>query len=440
MAAPMRLAAPVIKTTFPSSVVGDDIGDPCSDSRYKDSILKDSEVHMQDQQHLSLPQADAESAAHSTLVAEYIRRKIGESGGQISFAEYMHHALYAPGLGYYSAGTTKFGEAGDFITAPEVSAIFGGVLARQCAGVLAEVDSPSILEFGAGSGKLAADILVMLAELGALPQGGYQILEVSADLRERQESYLKGAIPELVDNVTWLDRLPGEHAGVIIANEVLDALPVERFICRGNDIAQLCVGVEHDEFILRERNAPDNLTAAVRAIEAELGKTLPDGFASEVCLAASPWVGDMARILTEGVALLFDYGVSRREYYAAERSGGWLRCHFRHHAHDNPLILPGIQDLTSWVDFSAVAEAAVDAGLNIAGFVSQAQFLIGSGLDQLLEDFLEMPIDAQLKLSAQVKLLTLPGEMGENFKCLGLSRGALTKPAAFGLADRTTSL
>jgi SAM-dependent MidA family methyltransferase len=395
---------------------------------------------MQHQQHLSLPPPDAESAAHSMRMAEYIRHKIGEAGGQISFAEYMQAALYAPGLGYYSAGTTKFGEAGDFITAPEVSPVFGGVFARQCAGVFADIESPSILEFGAGSGKLAADILSTLAELGALPQGGYQILEVSADLRERQESHLRSKVPELADCVTWLDRLPAEHSGVIVANEVLDALPVERFIRRKDGIAQLCVGIEDDVFVLRERDAPDNLIAAVSAIEAELGAQLADGFASEVCLAAPQWVGDIARILNQGIAFLFDYGVSRREYYAAERSGGWLRCHYRHHAHDDPLILPGIQDLTSWVDFSAVAEAAVDAGLDVAGFVTQAQFLIGGGLDQQIADFSKLPIDAQLKLSAQVKLLTLPAEMGENFKCLGLSRGELAQPAAFGLADRTTSL
>ena len=418
----------------------DAIEDPCSDSRYKGNILKDSEDQMQHQQHLSLPQPDAKSATHSTRVAEFIRHKIDESGGLISFAEYMHHALYAPGLGYYSAGTTKFGAAGDFVTAPETSSIFGQVLARQCAAALAGVDSPSILEFGAGSGKLAVDILRMLAELDALPERGYRILEVSADLRQRQELLLRQEIPEFMDKVTWLDELPVEFSGVIIANEVLDALPVERFVRRNREVVQICVAVDGESFVLRERQASQSLATAVAAIEAELGRTLADGFESEVCLAAPHWVGDIARILRKGMVFLFDYGVSRREYYAGERSGGWLRCHFRHHAHNDPLILPGIQDLTSWVDFSLVAGAAVDGGLDVAGFVSQAQFLIGGGLHEQLADFAELPIDTQLKLSAQVKLLTLPGEMGENFKCLGLSRGALTQPAAFRLADRTASL
>ncbi|MDH3430089.1 MAG: SAM-dependent methyltransferase [Gammaproteobacteria bacterium] len=395
---------------------------------------------MQHGQHLALPKPDAQSAAHSVRVAESLREKIAGSGGQISFAEYMHHVLYAPGLGYYSAGTTKFGEAGDFVTAPEISPVFGQVLARQCVEVLDQVESASILEVGAGSGRLAVDILSTLAKLDALPRSGYQILEVSADLRERQEALLHRELPQLMDRVAWLQRLPDVHDGVVVANEVLDALPVERFIRRGNGISQLCVALDNDVFVLRERDAPENLVAAVSAIEAELGKQLPDGFSSEVCLAATQWIRDLAPVLRIGVAFLFDYGVSRREYYAAERSGGWLRCHFRHHVHEDPLILPGIQDLTAWVDFSAVAQAAVAGGLEIAGYVNQAQFLIGAGLDQQLADFAELPIDAQLKLSGQIKLLTLPTEMGENFKCLGLSKGTVTQPSAFSLADRTTSL
>jgi len=394
---------------------------------------------MQHEQLLNLPQPDAASAAHSACVAEFIRQKIAAAGGQISFAEYMHHALYAPGLGYYNAGTTKFGEAGDFVTAPEVSPVFGRVLARQCAAVIADADSPSILELGAGSGRLAADILHKLAELDSLPES-YRILEVSADLQERQESVLRKEIPEFMDQVQWLGQLPDDQSGVIIANEVLDALPVERFIRREEGVAQLCVAVDDRSFVLRERDAPDNLVAAVAAIEKDLGQRLPAGFASEVCMAAPQWVGDLAGILREGVVFLFDYGVSRREYYAAERSGGWLRCHFRHHAHNDPLILPGIQDLTSWVDFTAIAEAGVGGGLDVAGFVTQAQFLMGGGLDRELADFSDLPIDAQLKLSGQVKLLTLPGEMGENFKCLGLSRGEVARPHSFGFANRTALL
>ena len=394
---------------------------------------------MQQQQNLSLPVPDAESEAHCAAVAEHIRQKIAGAGGQISFAEYMHLALYAPGLGYYSAGTTKFGEAGDFVTAPEVSPVFGRVLARQCAAVLAQVDDPSMLEFGAGSGRLAVDILRKLVELDALPDN-YLILEVSADLRERQASLLRKEIPELLDRVIWIERLPGEFAGVIVANEVLDALPVERFVRKADGIAQLCVTVEAGNFVAAEREAPGHLAAAVAAIEKDLQQALPPGYVSEVCTAAPQWIESVAGALRHGMVLLFDYGVSRREYYAEERADGWLRCHFRHHAHEDPFILPGIQDLTAWVDFSAVAGAAVDCGLDVAGFTPQAQFLIGGGLDQELAEFSELPVAAQLELSGQVKLLTLPGEMGENFKCLGLSRGPVTRPGAFDLADRTAFL
>ena len=395
---------------------------------------------MQQPQTLSLPEPNAESAMHCERVAEFIRGRIRDTGGQISFAEYMHHCLYAPGLGYYTAGSAKFGGAGDFVTAPEISSLFGTILARQCAEVLEQLESPSILEIGAGSGKLAVDILKALAESGTLPEKGYKILDVSADLRNRQESFLRREVPELLNNIEWLDALPEEFSGVVIANEVLDALPVERFVRREQGIAQVCVATDGDGFGLVEREAPGMLAAAVEKIEAFIGQALPNGYASEVCVAAPQWTADVCGSLRDGAAFLFDYGTSRREYYAADRSGGWLRCHFRHHAHDNPLILQGIQDLTSWVDFTAIAEAAVDNGLDITGFVPQAQFLIGGGLDKYLADFAELPTDAQLKLSAEIKLLTLPAEMGENFKCLGLSRGNLQPPSAFEFGDRTTTL
>jgi SAM-dependent MidA family methyltransferase len=410
-----------------------DIEQPDLDSRYKERI-------MHHPQSLALPEADPAGLAHSEAVAAYICDRIAEAGGNISFAEYMQHCLYAPGLGYYAAGATKFGQAGDFVTAPEVSALFGRLLAGQCRDVLAQLDSPAILEIGAGTGKLAADILETLAAAAALPAGGYHILEVSPDLQQRQQALLADRVPEVVESVTWLDTLPDGFTGVVIANELLDALPVERFVRRGDKIRQIAVTAAGDGFRLAERDAPDVLTRAVEHIEETRGGPLPDGYASEVCLAVAPWIADLAIRLAEGVALLFDYGVGRREYYSNDRSGGWLRCHFRHHAHDDPLVLPGIQDLTSWVDFTAVAEAAVDNGLEIAGFTNQAQFLLGAGLDDCLANFQEMQTDAQLRLSAEIKLLTLPTEMGENFKCLGLMRGALEPPAAFGRADRTATL
>ena len=221
---------------------------------------------------------------------------------------------------------------------------------------------------------------------------------------------------------------------------MLDALPVERF-CRAKDgVRQVRVAIRGEGFDTVEEPAPDILAAAVADIESTLGRRLPAGFVSEICLAAPPWIGELSATLEQGVVLLFDYGVSRREYYAPDRSGGWLRCHFRHHVHGNPLILPGVQDLTAWVDFTAVAGAAVDCGLKLCGYLPQASFLINAGLDAELAEFANLPPASQLELSGQVKLLTLPGEMGENVKCLGLGRGVSENLRGFSQADRTHTL
>ena len=351
----------------------------------------------------------------------------------------MQHALYAPGLGYYAAGSTKFGAAGDFITAPEVSSVFGGVVARQCAEVLDQTDGGEILEYGAGSGKLAADVLTALRRMDALPSA-YNILEVSADLRQRQEVRLRECVPDLVERVNWLDSPPAASCGVILANEVLDALPVERFVRRDTGVMQQCVAEGQEGFEFVETAASVRLASAVATIEGEVGVQFPDGFVSEVCLAVPDWIAGLSSALDEGVVLLFDYGVSRREYYSAERSDGWLRCHFRHHAHNDPLVLPGIQDLTAWVDFTAVAEAAVAAGFDIAGYSAQAQFLMAGGLNAEMQGFADLSLEKQLELSRQVKTLTLPGEMGEHFKCMALQKGTIAPPSGFSLADRTHTL
>ncbi|MDJ0750836.1 MAG: SAM-dependent methyltransferase [Woeseiaceae bacterium] len=387
----------------------------------------------------SLPRPDEAGHSHSERVAAHIRERIEAAGGRIGFAEFMHHALYAPGLGYYVAGAAKFGQAGDFITAPEVSGVFGAVVARQCAETIGELGYGGILEIGAGSGKLAADMLEAFESLGALPEV-YQILEVSADLRERQRDLLTERIPHLVDRVEWLSGMPESHRGVIVANELLDALPVERFVRRDDGIARQCVRIADGGFTWDEEPAGDNLTRAVTSIEMDLGRVLPDGFTSEVSLASTNWVSDVAASLEEGLVLLFDYGVTRREYYAEDRAEGWLRCHYRHHAHNDPFVLAGIQDITSWVDFTGVAESADAAGLDVAGFSAQAQFLIAGGLDAAMADFENLSLEHQLELSQQVKTLTLPGEMGENFKCLALRRGDMPAPSGFALADRTHTL
>ena len=387
----------------------------------------------------SLPKPDALSAAHCERVAEFIRQQIETCGGSVSFAEFMQLALYARGLGYYAAGSTKFGEAGDFVTAPEVSRVFGFVVARQCAEVLEQIDEAAVFEFGAGSGKLAADVLSRLDTLDALP-AAYRILEVSADLRERQESYLREHVPDLVHLVSWVEEPPVGHKGVILANEVLDALPVERFVRRDAGILQQRVTATTGGFEFTEAPAPALLESTVLELEADLGVTLPDGYRSEICLAVPDWIAQLEAGLADGIAFLFDYGVSRREYYTAERTDGWLRCHFRHHAHNDPLILPGIQDLTTWVDFTRVASAAASVGFEIAGYSAQAHCLMAGGLDAEMRDFAVLPLEAQLELSQQIKTLTLPGEMGEHFKCMALRKGTCRTPSAFNLADRTHTL
>ena len=394
---------------------------------------------MQHDYAFSLPQPDAVSAAHSARCADYIRARILDAGGSISFAEFMHYALYTPGLGYYAAGARKFGADGDFVTAPEISPLFGRVIAKQCAAALQESGEPLVLEFGAGSGRLALDMLRALRELDALP-AEYRILEVSADLRERQQRLLHKELPELADRIVWLDRMPALHRGIVLANEVLDALPVERFMRRKNGICQLRVGDEAGEFVFVDEPAPEVLAHAVEAIERDIGRQLPDNYISEVSLAAPAWLGDVAQMLGSGLVLLFDYGVSRREYYAPDRNEGWLRCHYRHRSHSDPLILPGIQDLTAWVDFTAIAAAAADNGLDVLGYVSQSQFLLGGGIEAELHDFAGMPLESQLQTAAQIKMLTLPGEMGENVKCMCLARGDIARPAAFESADRTHTL
>jgi SAM-dependent MidA family methyltransferase len=383
----------------------------------------------------ALPRPDADSERHSSAVAAHIAERIRAAGGSVSFAEFMQEALYAPRLGYYSAGAAKFGAGGDFVTAPEISPLFGRVVAHQAAPVLAALGGGDILEPGAGSGALAISILGKLEELRCLPER-YLILEVSADLAERQRRLVAEKLPTLVDRVHWIAGLPTDFRGVVVANEVLDALPVERFGMAGRRVMQLRVGAADGGFAWRQAPAPTLLEEAVRDVESVIGRKLEDGFESELSLGLGGWIGDLAASLDEALVLLVDYGVSRREYYAADRRTGWLRCHFRHHVHDDPLILPGIQDLTAWVDFTAVAEAATAAGLRVAGYLTQAHWLLGGGLEAELQAFAELPVAEQIRLSGQVKLLTLPGEMGENFKCLALGTGAVEAPAVFSAADR----
>lgn len=378
--------------------------------------------------HPDLPQPGEHESQVSEELAETIRAEIDNANGSISFARFMDLALHAPGLGYYAAGAHKLGAEGDFVTAPELGSLFARCLAHQCAQVLSET-AGDILEFGPGSGALAAALLPELERLDALPQR-YLLLETSADLRARQQQRLAGAPPHLRDRIQWLDELPDGFQGVMIANEVLDAMPVEIFRTGESGISQRRVRRSGNGFDWQDEPASPELVRRVEALD------LPPAYVSEINFAAEAWIHSIAAILNRGVVLLVDYGFPRHEYYHPQRHEGTLMCHYRHRAHDNPLILVGLQDITAHVDFTAMAQAAVDSGLDVLGYTSQAAFLLGSGLDELLAR--SDPEDARthITLAAEAKRLTLPSEMGELFKVLALGRGVDTPLRGFAVDDR----
>jgi SAM-dependent MidA family methyltransferase len=391
-------------------------------------------------QHPSaLPELTPAQSAHSARLVDRIHDVIDAQAGWISFERFMEMALYEPGLGYYSAGASKLGAGGDFITAPEVSSLFSRCLATQCAQILQHVSGGAILEFGAGSGVMAADLLNELGAQGAAPER-YFILEVSADLRERQQALLRERAPAHAARVEWLERLPEEFRGVVLANEVLDALPVQRFRIRGDQVTSLGVTWQLGRLDWSETHADAELEGAVRRIEANVGERMPDGYTSEINLRLAPWIASVAAALREGVALFIDYGLPQRQYYRSARREGTLLCHFRHRFHDDPLINVGVQDIGAWVDFTAVAEAASAAGLKVAGFATQAHFLIGNGLEQLLAPIASNEIASRVQLARQAMLLTLPGEMGERFKVIGLTRNFEQPLRGFAVRDLAATL
>ena len=378
-----------------------------------------------------LPPPAPDALAHSRRVVEHIRAAIREAGGAVPFSRYMDLALYAPGLGYYSAGARKFGAAGDFITAPELSPLFSRCLARQCAEVLADVEQGSILELGAGSGVMAADILLELQCLDRLP-AEYLILEVSAELRERQRQTLAAQATALASRVRWLEALPDKFAGVILGNEVLDALPVERFRKSASGHQEYCVKQEGEGFAWGLRPAGEQLSAILSAFETTLPAPLANGYTSEICLGLMPLVSSLAALLERGALLLMDYGYPRSAYYHRERSMGTLLCHYRQRAHEDPFLYPGLQDITAHVDFTAVAEAGTSSGLELAGYTTQAHFLMALGIAGLA--------GMDMRAVQQVKLLTLPEEVGENFKAIGFAKGLNIPLSGFTLRDLSHSL
>jgi SAM-dependent MidA family methyltransferase len=385
----------------------------------------------------SIARLSQDERQHSQAVAEMIRARIAASGGWLAFDAFMELALYAPGLGYYSAGAVKLGARGDFVTAPETSPLFGECLARQCAQVLTATGGGSILEFGAGSGALAASLLETLASLGALPEE-YAILEVSADLAERQRARLQRLPEALQRRVRFLSRLP-EHPlrGVVIANEVLDALPCERFVVRDRGVRALGVACDaNGTFVERETEASERLVRLAQPLVDEF--RLAEGYRSEVSSRLKPWVATAGECLQQGVMLLVDYGLPRAQLYHPQRREGTLRCHFRHQAHEDPLILVGLQDISSWVDFTRVADAGAAAGLSLVGFTTQAGFLIGTGIDELLSAAPDEK--TRLQRTGEAARLLLPGEMGEAFKVMALGRELNEPLVGFTFQDLAPSL
>jgi SAM-dependent MidA family methyltransferase len=390
-----------------------------------------------------LPPPSADAIAHSDRLCACIEQEILHHGGFISFARYMELALYAPGLGYYSAGSTKFGAAGDFVTAPEISALFGQTVAAQLAD-LVSAGTPDVLELGAGSGRLACDLLLELESLGNLP-ARYLILEPSSELRARQRQMLATRAPGVAGRVHWLDALPGHFCGTIFANEVLDALPVNLVVWHGG--ADGCIlerGVTRSSphrFAWEDRPAAGAVLEAARVIEGTIGE-LPSGcdYVSEINLAAPALAASLADSLQRGGMLMIDYGFPRREYYHPQRGMGTLMCHYRHRAHGDPFFLPGLQDITAHVDFSAVADAAAAAGLACLGYATQAQFLIDCGITEVLARVSPDDPGRYLPLASSAQTLLSPSEMGELFKVIAFGKGVDRTLRGFASGDQRARL
>jgi SAM-dependent MidA family methyltransferase len=378
-----------------------------------------------------LPTLSPDEQAHADAVRRALERKIGAAGGWISFFDFMQFALYAPGLGYYSAGTQKFGASGDFLTAPELHPIFARCLARQLAQVFELTGGREITEFGAGSGRLAVDLVRALAELGLEPSR-YSIVDVSADLRARQRELVHDVLGSRAGCIDWVDGIPSEPIrGVVIANELLDALPVERFRIVNGAAEQLGVSVAGDSLSIAARAASPAFAAQVST----LGVMGEDGYVSEFCPLLAGWIASVAPLIASGVLFVLDYGLPRTHYYHPERRQGTLLCHFRHRAHADPLTRIGLQDITAWVDFTALAEAGDAAALDVLGYTTQAHFLLGAGMSEEIERLAGQPVHERDAATRAASRLLLPGEMGEAFKVMALGRGVSEPLAGFTVRD-----
>lgn len=390
---------------------------------------------------MSLPQPEPEALACSAMLKQRIAEEIAAAGGWIAFARFMELALYTPGMGYYSGGAQKFGGAGDFVTAPEISSAFSATLAAQVVQILAH-SAPQMIEVGAGSGRLAADLLLELERRDALPDR-YGILDLSGELRARQRETLLQRAPHLLDRVAWLDRLPESFDGLVLANEVLDAMPVHLVVWGSDDdadrsISERGVGWQDQAFVWRDRPAQGRVLERAQTLAAEY--PLSGGYLSEICLAAADWTRAWAGIIGQGALLLIDYGFPRHEYYHAQRHTGTLMCHYRHHAHGEPFFLPGLQDITAHVDFTTIVDAGYDAGLEFLGYTTQANFLLNCGLDAVLA---RVPAEERVRYLRQaqaVQKLISPAEMGELFKVVALGKRLGSPLIGFAQGNRNATL
>ncbi len=381
-----------------------------------------------------LPVPDKDALEQSRRLTDLLLNEIDANNGQIGFDRFMEMALYQPGLGYYSAGARKFGRDGDFTTAPETSPLFSICIARQCEQVFNQTGSAVVLELGAGTGIMACDILAELRRRNALP-AQYLILETSADLRQRQQQLLQQRHADIYDRLVWLDTLPGKPLdGVIVANEVLDAIPVHRFSMLNYNAYELLVGRDENSFVWQQSSS-EFMPEQMQQYLGGLLQDLPDGYVSEFNALLPPFIEALSVSLGTGAILLIDYGYPRREYYHPQRTDGTLACYYRHRRHDNPFLYTGLQDITASVDFALVAESAHAYGLDIHGYTTQAGFLVACGLEKIITELSAGDDKAFLRYTQQAGKLILPGEMGETFKVMILGRNVQAPLIGSGFAS-----
>ena len=380
-----------------------------------------------------LPTPDDASLNHSSIVLEELTKKIKSNEGWINFSDFMQFILYEPGLGYYSSGTRKLGVGGDFITAPEVSNLFGRCLANCIIKILQSCPKQMILEIGGGSGQLAFDILTQLDNRGFVPDQ-YYILEISADFKDRQQKLLQKLPSNLLEKVIWLDSLPKNLiTGVILGNEVLDAMPCRRFRIQDEDVYEIGISCANQRLIEQDKLADEVIKKSVHKIEKELNRNFANGFVSEIRPDYRNWFSTISSSLVSGAMVFIDYGCSRGEYYSADRSTGTLVCHYQNTAHYDPLFLPGMQDLSAWVDFSLVANDGLEHGFKVETYTSHRDFLLSTGILDLVDQISDQ--NQRFKINHAMKQLLLPSQMGDTYKFMLLTKNCMIEESFMEARD-----